>query len=201
MNMFIRFLVFGFFFLCSCDKQELTDRAFVISIAIDRCNENPQEPIRLTLSIADVEAISERGEADEQEKLINATGADLAAAKRNAEKTICQNIFYGHAKLLIISHDVLQDEQMLRKSLETLQNNRQINHRILILVTEPGTKAAEILDYEKNKESLIGFFAQSYFRNNTHVSQMDLETLTDRRHTNRPFRIPVIRLDEGVRIV
>ena len=181
--------------LSAChDGIELTDRAFVIGFAIDKEGDN----VSVTLSIANVEAVSDRGDPEDLEELLEAEAPSLAAAMREVNNGVSSSVFFGHAKLLVLGENLLKDPIKLENVLDTLQRNNEINHRIIVLAAE---NASETLDYEKNKEPLLGFFVQNFFENNdAPVPQMDLEVLINKMRTGQTALIPMINLDEGVEI-
>lgn len=184
--------------LASCDKRELSDRAFVIAIAADK-NHDPAESVKVILSIANVEAISSRGENDEMESLMYESGKTFAAALNGMENSVYKNVFFGHAKLLILSNDILNDSRLLKNVLDTVRRTTEINHRIIVLAA-PSSEDYDFKDlmvYEKNKQPLLGFFVQNYFRNNASVPKMDLETLISAMETNRTALIPAIHIDSS----
>jgi len=187
-------LLFILLFTSCYDLRELPDRAFVIGIAIDKNDGN----IAVTLSTANVEVISERGDPEDMETLVKAEAASLSAALRQLNNSVSRSVFFGHAKLLVLGEELLKDAELLETVLDTLQRNNEVNHRIIVLSAE---NAGDTLDFEKNKEPLLGFFAVNYFENNyAPVPRMDLETLINKMRTGQTALIPKLNIDGEVSI-
>ena len=120
--------------LTSCwDSIEIEDRVFVTAIGIDKAE--GQYTVILSIPEFDKEA----GESKPHTKSVNA--ATIAEAIKKFDSEANNKLYYGHIKLLLLGADLLKDEGLLRETINTLDNMKEINGNIQVASTKDLEKA------------------------------------------------------------
>ena len=182
-------IVFAIFFLMGLDwdKIELESRAFATVIAIDK---GEDENITLSLSIADIKKFGSDEGGTEYAKNIDAIS--LSKAIEDINNQMPNEIYYGHAKAIIISHEILNNPNSLTEVLNTLESLSDLNAKTLVLTTEKGENASEILEIKPKENSLLGLYiTQFYSSKEDFKKQVNLEMLIREWRLENKASVPV----------
>ncbi len=169
-------------FLCGCwDRVEIESRGFVVSIGIDKYDkkeiekaevkdrpvvlEGTKEPkYVLTLALPNVTAIAGGSSESEAKSIKKTAGATVSEAIELSDSISSQRLYLGQAKICVFGKEILEDERLLRESLDFLERNRELNRKICLLSTEG--KAEDILGANVEGEPLVGLFVANFYKNN-----------------------------------
>ena len=175
--------------LAACwDKVELEERAYVISIGVDRHkphekkNENENETkdkknndekdddendnkedidgiFAVSMALPD---LFSTGKDSGAEDVKTAIGRTIHAAIGSTDRFSGKKLYFGHTKLIVLSDEILKDEKLLRETIDAFERNEQISGRTIVLSTEE--KAKKILENNPPTESMAGVFVTSFYR-------------------------------------
>ncbi|MCL2874304.1 MAG: hypothetical protein FWE29_05155 [Defluviitaleaceae bacterium] len=176
--------------LSACwDKVELEERAYVISIGIDKyeANEKKDEDKKdsgkdkksdekkgtneldsekdhdniflVSMSLPD---LSSTGKDSGNEDVKSAVGKTIHSAIGSTDGFSGKKLYFGHTKLIVINEEILKDEKLLRETLDAFERNDQVSGRAIVLSSE--SKAEKILETNPPSESMVGMFVSSFYR-------------------------------------
>ena len=160
------------------DRIELEDRAFVISMGIDKYSEEGQKEedetyafdgegrpaLLVSMALPDVAAISQ-GKADEKTIAVKKTaGASLSGAMSFACAVSSKKLFFGHIKSCVFGAEALADERLMREALDALERGREISGKVILLSSRE--EAADILGAQPAGEPFSGIFISKFYQTN-----------------------------------
>jgi len=175
------------------DRTEMEDRAFVVTIGIDKGEDAPFE---VTMSILDAEAME--GGEEAPRVLRHATGDCPASAMGQIGATISRSVYFGHTKAIIIGKGVLNDADKMQKTVDALSRNNDINMRTVVMATDK--RAAEIMEAKPEAHQMLGIYlAGFYSKANTNAAALvvkaDLEQLAADFRNSGTTIIPKVTLE------
>lgn len=179
--------------LTSCyDKIELEDRALVISMGIDKDDDE--------FSLAmEIPSKLESDEENNKNNVKEASAASVNSAMRKIDAYSGQKLYYGHTKACIIGKDILEDEKMFKETVDGLERNREISRKLIILATKDD--ADEIYEAKTDNEALTGIFINDFYKNNIKTLgitfRQDLEGIIQQLLSSSNTVIPEIENEEG----
>ena len=153
------------------DKVEIENRAFVVSIGIDA----EDGEYAVSLSIPHLA----KDEEDEESYIKTATGKTVAEALKSLDSKTNKTLYFGQAKLLVLSEELLENSDMLHHVVNALTSNSEIDLRINVLATDDSAK--DILEAKCPDETMPGLFVSDIYRNKNKIGgisfALDLERL------------------------
>ena len=156
------------------DRVEVEDRAFVVAIGIDE--EDGEYEVSLSVPLLKKEG----QEDDEAPHIKTATGKTISEAMKNLDAKTDKTLYYGHAKLLVLGKDLLEDADMVSSTIAALEHKDEIDLRINVLATNGSAK--DILETKPPGEVLPGLFVAELYRDKNKLGgvsfAMDLERLS-----------------------
>nr|WP_317358642.1 Ger(x)C family spore germination protein [uncultured Tyzzerella sp.] len=219
------FLTFTTFLTGCFDKVELEERALVLAIGIDKYSqendtstEKTGEEKRFIVSMAmpevsegeksgnNKEATNPMGE--DKDKNVNeaikmAEGSSIASTIDLIGTYMSKNLYYGHTKVVVLGKEILEDETLLKETIDALERSNEISRKIIVLGTEG--KAQEILQTIPKDEKMLGIYINDYYKNNKKNSaftySIDLEDVVQQLLSIGDTAIPNIQIvDDDVRL-
>lgn len=208
-------------FLTGCfDKVELEERAFVLAMSIDKYNEKIDTDLEKTgeekryvvsMAMPEVSESEKTGEKSNEDnpmenennsiKINNGVkkgeGSSISSTMDLIDTYLSQNLYYGHTKAIILGKEVLENEQMLKEILDTLERNREISRKIIVLVSK--TTGKDILEIIPKDEKMIGIYINDFYKNNkknaSYTFRMDLEdVIKNLLSSNGDTAIPTVEI-------
>lgn len=179
------------------DKVELENRGFVVSLGIDR-GENI--PFAVSMAIPDVQSLASGSDGgDKNNKYVKSSeGETISQAMWQADSYSSQKLYYGHSKICVISEDILKDEKLFREVLDTLERNKEISRKLLILATDKSSK--DVLDAKSAGEPMVGMYVSNFFKNNAGTASVafrhDLGELISELRFSQNAVLPKIEIEE-----
>jgi len=165
----VMFILFG---ATGCwDKVEIENRAFVVSIGIDA----EDGEYAVSLSIPHLA----KDEEDEESYIKTATGKTVSEALKSLDSKTNKTLYFGQAKLLVLSEELLENSDMLHHVVNAFTSNSEIDLRINVLATDDSAK--DILEAKCPDETMPGLFVSDIYRNKNKIGgvsfALDLERL------------------------
>lgn len=169
------------FMLTGCwDRVEIEDRAFVVSMGIDKGQEGEY------IVTATVPLLKKDGDndSDEPHHIKTASGKTITEAMQKLDAKTDKTLYYRQAKLLILGESLLDDRDMTLQVINALEQNQEIDLRINVLATSETVE--EVMDLKPPGEVLPGLFVSELYRNKDKIGgtsfALDLERLSDSLH-------------------
>jgi len=178
------------------DGVELENRGFVISIGVDKTED---DLFAVSLSLPNAAAIAGKDGGEGGQILKKAESGALPGAMQLADAYTGQTMYYGHTKIAVFGRECLRDAGMMRQAFDALERNGELSKKLLILAAD-GT-AADILNAESAEEPLIGTFVADFYKNNANklrvTVQTDLEAALGALRATGGAVIPHIGVEDG----
>jgi len=139
----------AFLFLGGCwDGVEIEERVFAVAIGIDAAEEG------VSFSIA--RARLETGD-DEDCAEPPTTGQNLYEAIQKMDARSSRKLTLGQAKAVVFGTALLEDAELFREVVKTLENNREIDRTIAVLAAD-SDYLAEVLNARPPGEAKSGYY-------------------------------------------
>lgn len=160
-------ILLNFLFTSGCwNYKEINDMAIVAGVAVDYDSESDlfivtAEIIYPTVSEKEITILSE---------LITDTGKNVFDAIRNTIKRSGIKIFWGHAKILIISEDLAKNKDRLLNVLDWFNRDAEVRHDIYCLIAK-NIEPHKILESNVELETIMSFFLADALANEKSISK------------------------------
>ncbi|MGH4117976.1 Ger(x)C family spore germination protein [Clostridium sp.] len=197
------------------DKIEIDRLNFISTIAVDTGEDidkeeelkkiNPEEPfaegkikkINVTYGFPDMSMLGAEKAGSAEEKYINTEASSMGDAVSEAMAKSSRDIYMGHAKLLILSSNLLEYKEIVKEIVDYLQRDPNINRMLDIVVSE-GT-AEDCIKFKPNIEKsaqnyISGLMANS--KRNSRILSMNLNEFLILLSENGNVLLPRITLDK-----
>jgi spore germination protein KC len=178
--------------LTSCwDKVELEDRAFVISIGVDKFDAKRDKDVevyednknlnRFTVSVATPNLdVIVKDSGDENSAIVKtASNQTITGATKIIDSYSSDKIYFGQTKLAVFSEDLLKDPHLFKETVDSLERNPNLSRKLIVLATD--MPASEVLSAKPQQQPMVGMFVQNYYANNPNASalsfRLDLSSL------------------------
>lgn len=215
-------------FLTGCfDKVELEERALVLALGIDKYNENLDTLIEKTaeekryvvsMAMPEVSEAEKTGESQQQadpmankdsqqnknEAIKKGEGASISSTIDLIDTYTSKDLYFGHTKVVILGKDILQNENLLKETIDSLERNKEISSKIIVLASKEN--AISILETVPKDEKMIGIYINDFYKNNKRNSsftfRVDLEdVIKNMLSSNGDVAIPTIDiLDNDIKL-
>lgn len=144
--------------LTSCyDNVEIEDRAFVISVGIDKVDDF----FNITVSVPDANPDA-NPEGKEDIKFTQA-GKTILECVNKIDSNISQKLYFGQTKLIVFGKALLEDEALYRETIDLLERNTFVNKKTMVLATDK--TAQDVLNAQIEGDKILGFYTTKYFKN------------------------------------
>jgi len=160
------------------DKIELEDRAFVVSIGIDKAEDDERYTVTLSLPAA-----LDGGEDESDDKpqhIKEASGQTVTEAIKKINAETNTKLYFGQTKMLALGNALLEEPDLVRGALDAVDRHPEIARQIHILAS--CGKAADILEANPPGEALPGQYVAAIYKDKRKIGGssfiMNLEKLT-----------------------
>ena len=161
------------------DKIEIEDRAFILSLGIDKAPEEDTEPNKsryiITLVNPDT-AKAEEGKVMDfitfDTKATSYTTGTLQLLQRFSKEHS-----YEHTKVIIFGDELLQDEILVKDILDAFFRGHQF-HSSMLVYTVPG-KAADVFKVKPKMKSLLAYYITGIAENENVAARIGKTSLLD----------------------
>ncbi|MCL2840126.1 MAG: Ger(x)C family spore germination protein [Defluviitaleaceae bacterium] len=145
--------IVSFTFTACWDRVEMEDRAFVVAMGIDKC-EDDNYIVSLSVPIL--------GKSDEEaeQNIKTAEGETITEALKKLDAKTDKQLYYGQAKLLILGTDLLESPRHINGVINVVSKMPQICASIYMLAADDPT---EILEAKPPGETLPGLYVSELF--------------------------------------
>ncbi len=178
--------------LTACyDKIELEDRALVISMGIDRQDDE------FLLSMEIPKELESKDE-DNAENLKLAASSSVSSAMREIDSYSGPKLYYGHTKVCIIGNDVIKDPKLFKETIDALERNREISRKLIIMCSD--SYANEIYSAKTDNNIPTGIFINDFYKNNIKslsiTFRQDLEGVIKQLLESSNTVLPIIKNED-----
>lgn len=150
--------------------QEIEEKAFVLSIGVDKANDGEGEDkakYKVTIVSPDT-AKSEEGKVLDF-AVLSAEGQSYNSSIVKLLQEFSKNFNYEHTKAIFFGEDLLKDEFLVKSIFDTFSRDRQFHSSMLVfMVPDPG-KAEDIFKVRPKMKSLLAFYV-------TEIADHELES-------------------------
>lgn len=168
------------------------------SIGID--DGTPQDS-RYTVSMAlpNLENLT-AGKGEGSKQIIKKTDNEtVAAAIRNVDSHSNQKLYFGQTRVCLFGEELLSDSGLLREALDSLERNRDVSRKIILLAVDG--RAEDMLDADLKGNPVIGIFISNFYNNNSNAVaetfKLDLESFIRELRATGNGMIPKIKIESG----
>lgn len=178
------------------DSKEIDERNFVISVGIDK---GDNEKIEVALGIAKPDTKSESSVAEEIKTI---EGDTFAQAVKLTSSTDSQSMYFGHTKNIVFGSEVLKDVDAMEEILDTMVRNNDFSLKMIMLSSKGNAKdCIELVEKSDNGE---GLYIWDFYKNNANeteaTTRLELKDMEESFRLGNSVVIPIISV-EGEKIV
>ena len=165
--------IFTLIFFTGCwDKIEIENRAFVLSLGIDKFTSGSGIDVsseknivnRFAVSISMPQLLDQPDQSDENtNRLKTSASATISSAMDFSDSISSQKLFFGHTKLAVLGEEILKNRQLFRETVDALERNPEISRKILVMSTDKS--ARDILGFKESIEP-VSIFISNFYKNN-----------------------------------
>jgi len=171
------------------DKVELEGRSMVITLGIDKHNDN----YIVYSCIPSAKSMTEN-ENDEPD-ILQDNAESVEEALKKIENKTSDSIYYAHTKAIILGEDVLKQQDLLYDILDMLEKEYYINIKTIVMASKQNVE--DILKAKPSGQSNLGLFLTSYYKiqekeKGAHVNKIDLEGVSRGLLLKQKIAIPLI---------
>ena len=197
------------------DKVEIDRLNFISTIAVDPGEDidkekelksiNPEDPfaeakikkINVTYGFPDMSMVGSDKSGSPQEKYINTQASSMEDAVSEAMAKSSRDIYMGHAKLLILSNNVLKYKDTVKEIVDYMQRNPSINRMLQVVVSEG--VAEDYIKFKPMTESSTQYYISGLMDNskkNSRIMSINLNEFLILLSENGSALLPRITLDK-----
>lgn len=188
-------LIFMILFLKSCSSYSNIDtKLFVSGIGVDV---NEDGDFSLCFSYPDISGFSTESSSIKESGSISGFGKTFYEALRDASSKIHKTIDLEHAKVLILSSDLINDHNNFENLIDYFSHNPQISRRIYICVGDGASY--DFLNFKPKTLSYSQNFISDLIENNSEKNGIKLVTLNnllDFFSQNKVLLLPTLKLND-----
>lgn len=187
------------------DKMEIDDRNYVISMGIDKYEEqdksqkidsksNDENKYTISLGMAELEKSSGGQNNENEEKGVKLlSGSTLAGTMKLSDLFSSRQTYFGQTKVIVFGERLLEDSKLFREALDVLERNQDINMKIIVLAAKG--KASDVINSVSGANDPTGLFIWDFYKNNSKevaaTTKLDFETLLISLRRNSNAMIPL----------
>jgi len=197
------------------DKVEIDRLNFISTIAIDPGKDiskekelksiNPEDPfaegqikkINVTYGFPDMSMLGAGKSGSAQEKYINTEAYSMEDAASEAMAKSSRDIYMGHAKLLILSSNLLEHKDTVKEIVDYLQRNPNINRMMDVVVSDG--KAEDYVKFKPMTENSAEYYISGLMANskrNSRIMSINLNEFLILLSENGNVLLPRITLEK-----
>jgi len=197
------------------DKVEIDRLNFISTIAIDPGKDiskekelksiNPEDPfaegqikkINVTYGFPDMSMLGAGKSGSAQEKYINTEAYSMEDAASEAMAKSSRDIYMGHAKLVILSSNLLEHKDTVKEIVDYLQRNPNINRMMDVVVSDG--KAEDYVKFKPMTENSAEYYISGLMANskrNSRIMSINLNEFLILLSENGNVLLPRITLEK-----
>ncbi len=146
--------------------SEISDKRIVAGSAIDYNAD--KEYIQMTVEL--VKPVMGQEQTQMKQETYYSEGDNLFNAIRNLISKTGKKIFWSHAKILILSEDIINEKEKFISVIDFIKRDAETRDDIMLLVSREKT-AREILKTDVKVQEIISFHLEDMLQNNTSISK------------------------------
>lgn len=155
---------------------------------------------RFNVTINKANAASFSGNTEDTNYIAVADNETIAGALSLLNINSKQNMYLGYTEVIVLGHELLKDQELLKETIDTLERNREISREVFILATEG--KASDILSEEISSDKMVGRYISQFYRNNnginiSRVFNKDLENLAKSLYATGSAIVPSVEIENS----
>lgn len=178
------------------DSKEMDERNFVISVGIDK---GDNEKIEVALGIA--KPIS-KSKSSVGEEIKTIDGDTFAQAIKLTSSTDSQSMYFGHTKNIVFGSGILEDPEAMRKILDTMVRNNDFSLKMIMLASKENAK--DCIELVEKSDNGQGLYIWDFYKNNANeteaTTRLELKDMEEDFRLGNSSVIPIISV-EGDKIV
>lgn len=137
-------LIINLILLTGCwDMIEINERSFPYSVGVD-LNHDGEDKYVVTFSHPNINAIGDKAIEDDLIHVISSNGNSIFDATEHLSSELYQPFYFKHLKVVIMSHEVAQNKQLLLEILDGIQRDFITNNNANLLLAD---SAKELLQF------------------------------------------------------
>lgn len=189
------------------DKIEIDQRGFVNAIGVDRIKEQKQSenelipPKKFLASYAITNLAAYYTGEGNKSLVLSGSGSSIAEVSEQLTTISGRTIFYGHAKVLILSEDVVKDPDGFKEIVDGLERIPALGRRVNVLVSTG--EAKRIIEVQPEAIGLTGVYINTLINAKGRSSRFNPVTINELASSLHEFdnvilpRINLIKKEEG----
>lgn len=193
------------------DKIEIDQRGFVNAIGVDRIKEQEQEqeqnenklipPKKFLASYAITNLAAYYTGEGNKSLVLSGSGSSIAEVSEQLTTISGRTIFYGHAKVLVLSEDVVKDPDGFKEIVDGLERIPSLGRRVNVLVSTG--EAKRIIEVQPEAIGLTGVYINTLINAKGRSSRFNPVTINELASSLHEFdnvilpRINLIKKEEG----
>ncbi|WP_432405320.1 Ger(x)C family spore germination protein [Wukongibacter sp. M2B1] len=146
--------------------SEINDKRIIAGSAVDFDKKN--EMLQLTVELVKPILSGEKSEMGSE--TYESAGDNMFNAIRNVISKTGKKIFWSHAKVLILSEDIINQEDKFLSVIDFIKRDAETRDDIMLLVSKEKT-ASEILKTDANIQNIISFHLEDMLQNHGSISK------------------------------
>ncbi|WP_165613067.1 Ger(x)C family spore germination protein [Paramaledivibacter caminithermalis] len=146
--------------------SEINDRRIISGAAVDYNKE--KDMIELTVEL--VMPISVGGKMQMKSESFSGLGDNLFNAVRNLISKTGKKIFWSHAKVLILSEDIIKEKEKFLSVIDFIKRDAETRDDMMLLVSREKT-AKDILKTDVKVQEIISFHLEDMLKNQKSISK------------------------------
>jgi len=179
------------------DKVELEDRAFVVSIGIDKAEDEERYTVVLSLPAA-LDGGEDESEDENPQHIKKASGQTVTEAIKKIDAETNTQLYFGQTKMLALGSTLLEEPDLVRGALDAIDRHPEIARQIHILAS--CSKAEDIVAANPPGEALPGQYVSAIYKDRRKIGGtsfiMNLERLTTQMKYTEAVLIPSMEKED-----
>ena len=161
-------------------------------------NENGNNRFTVTINKANIQNLI--GESESENHTIIVNHETIAGAINIMNLYSNQNMYLGYAEAVVLGETLLEDEELFREAIDTLERNREISREIFVVSTKGSAK--DVLSESIKSDKVLGMFVSKFYKNNNSIGSArvfhkNLESLSKSLYRTENAIIPKLEIDDG----
>ncbi|WP_432661824.1 Ger(x)C family spore germination protein [Wukongibacter baidiensis] len=146
--------------------SEISDKRIIAGSALDFNKE--QEKLKLTVEL--VKPVMGGQQTQMEHEIYESVGDNMFNAARNMISKTGKKIFWSHAKVLILSEELINNEDKFLSVIDFVKRDAETRDDIMLLVSREKT-AGEILKTDAKVQDIISFHLEDMLQNHESISK------------------------------
>lgn len=157
--------------LCGCGDNELENRSFPLAVGM----EEEKEECRLVFNFPVLSEVADENTDGNDTTQATVKGKDFFTMQKNYEKNNSKRIDFSHNKALILSVDLLKDEDRLQDFIDYTMNQELMARNTYLFVTDMPME--ELFSLDKNLDKPLGTYLEELLESDEDYRNKQIMTL------------------------